>query len=130
MPTTARHTPLDEGRRPRHHRHWFRNKPGGGVFFHPYGLRYAPIQLWINKAGQLMAYGNRYQYDKIKYHPGFAELAHHVGQDHHSTATDFPIADLTDLDEFRSAALRSADHLNRPDTGSDHTGGDPDTAIV
>ncbi|WP_230990338.1 hypothetical protein [Rhodococcus oxybenzonivorans] len=53
-----------------------------GVFFHPYGLRFAPIQLWSNRSGQLMAYGNWYQYDKREYHCGFAELAHLVGQDH------------------------------------------------
>jgi hypothetical protein len=100
------------------------------AFFHPYGLRYAPIQLWINKSGQLMAYGNWYQYDKIKYHRGFAELAHLVGQDHQSSAKGFPIAGLTDLDQFWSITLRCAEHINRPDAGSDHRDVDPDTAII
>ncbi|MGW4337527.1 hypothetical protein ACWEK5_32660 [Rhodococcus koreensis] len=109
---------------------WYGNKPGGGIFFHPYGLRYAPIQLWINKSGQLMAYGNWYQYDKIKYHPGFAELAHLVGQDHQSTAKGFPIADLPDLDQFWSVTLQCAEHINRPDAGTDYRDVDPDTAIL
>jgi hypothetical protein len=77
-----------------------------------------------------MADGNWYQYDKIKYHRGFAELAHFVGQDHQSNAKGFPIADLTDLDEFWSVTLRCGEHINRPDAGSSHSDVDPDIAIV
>lgn len=109
-----------DDRRGTHDDLWCGNQPGCGIFFHPYGPRYAPIQLWINKAGQLMAYGNWYQYDKIKYHRRFAELAHLVGQDHQSTAKGFPIADLPDLDQFWSVTLRCAEHINRPDAGADH----------
>jgi hypothetical protein len=69
-----------DDRRGTHDDLWFGNKPGGGVFLHPYGLRYARSNCG-STSGQLMAYGNWYQYDKIKYDRGFAELAHLVGQD-------------------------------------------------
>ncbi|WP_257226512.1 hypothetical protein [Rhodococcus opacus] len=123
---------LDEvdDRRGTHDDLWYGNKPGGGVFFHPYELRYAPIQLWINKSGQLMAYGIWYQYDEIKYHRGFAELAHLVGQDHQSTAEGFPIAGLTDLDRIWSITVRCAEHINRPDAEPDHRDVDPDTGVI
>ena len=51
---------LDE-RRGTHDDLWFGSRPGGGIFFYPYGLRKSPFQIWVNKAGRLMAYGNWFQ---------------------------------------------------------------------
>lgn len=104
---------LDDIRGP-HNALWFGNRPGGGIFLYPYGLRYAPIQLWINKTGQLMAYGTWNQYEVVRQHPGFAELAGLIGQDHHSTAKGFAIADV-DLDELWHVVLRCAIEINRSD---------------
>lgn len=61
---------------------WFGTYPNGGVFLHPYGLRYAPIQLWVNKAGRLMLYGNWSSWAAVAGHEGFARLARLLGQDH------------------------------------------------
>ena len=90
---------------------WFGNRPSGGIFFYPYGLRYSPIQLWINKSGTLMAYGNWNQYVAIRSHPGFSALARLVGQDHTGKSQGFAIAEL-DLDEFWTAVLDCARGIN------------------
>ena len=29
---------------------WYGSRPDGGVYLHPYGLRFSPIQLWVNRA--------------------------------------------------------------------------------
>ena len=89
----------------------FGNRPYGGIFMHPYGLRYAPIQLWINKSGQLMAYGNWWQYPGIRHHRGFAEIARFVGQDHQSKGKGFPVSDI-ELDRFWPVVLRCAQQIN------------------
>ncbi|MGW5300707.1 hypothetical protein ACWEQV_20910 [Rhodococcus aetherivorans] len=94
---------------------WFGNRPYGGIFLHPYGLRYAPMQLWINKAGRLMAYGNWRQYEAVRHHPGFAELAHLVGQDHQSSMKGFAVADVG-LDRLWPVVLRCARRINGQET--------------
>ncbi|MGW5287449.1 hypothetical protein [Rhodococcus pyridinivorans] len=90
---------------------WFGNRPYGGIFLHPYGLRYAPIQLWVNRSGQLMAYGNWWQYPRLRHHLGFAELARFVGQDHQASGKGFPLADI-DVDRFWPIVLRCAQQIN------------------
>jgi hypothetical protein len=90
---------------------WFGASPSGGVFFHPYGLRFAPFQLWINKAEKLMAFGNWKNYNSLAGHPGFAELAELLNQDYHQSARGVPVESLQ-VDEFWSAALRCADAIN------------------
>ncbi|MCE4165045.1 MULTISPECIES: hypothetical protein [Rhodococcus] len=104
---------LDD-RRGTHENLWFGNRPGGGVFLYPYGLRFAPIQLWINKAARLMAYGTWNQYEVVRQHPGFAEIADLIGQDYRSTAKGFAVAD-TDLDELWQVVLRCAVSINNSD---------------
>ncbi|MFE5873614.1 hypothetical protein ACFQ6H_00050 [Rhodococcus sp. NPDC056506] len=101
-------------RRGTHANLWFGNRPGGGIFLYPYGLRFAPIQLWINKTAQLMAYGTWNQYEVVRQHPGFAELANLIGQDHQSTAKGFAVAN-TDLDELWQVVLRCAVSINGSD---------------
>ncbi|ABG99262.1 hypothetical protein RHA1_ro08217 (plasmid) [Rhodococcus jostii RHA1] len=120
-----------DGRRGTHDDLWYGNKPGGGIVFHPYGLRYAPIQLWINKTGQLMAYGNWYQYVRQDQIPPWVRRTRPPRRPgHQSTEKGFPIADLPDLDQFWSVTLRCAEHINRPHAGSDHRDVDTDTAIL
>ncbi|OYD67000.1 hypothetical protein [Rhodococcus sp. OK302] len=98
-------------RRGTHETLWFGNRPGGGIFLYPYGLRFAPIQLWINKAAQLMAYGTWNQYEMVRRHPGFAELAGLIGQDYQSVAKGFVVGDV-DLDELWQVVLRCAVSIN------------------
>jgi hypothetical protein len=100
-----------EDRRGTHETLWFGVSPNGGVFFHPYRFRYSPFQVWINKAGKLMVYGNWKNYQSLTGHPGFAELASHLHQDHHEGYRGVPV-DSLDVDEFWSAALRCAVAIN------------------
>jgi hypothetical protein len=55
--------------------YWFGLRPTGGVFFHPYGLRYAPFYLWINNSGTVTCSGLWTNYNAILHHAGFSELA-------------------------------------------------------
>ncbi|CCW09934.1 hypothetical protein QLG13_00660 [Rhodococcus aetherivorans] len=73
------------------------------------------MQLWINKSGRLMAYGNWRQYDTVRHHPGFAELARLVGQDHRSSMRGFAVADLG-LDRLWPVVLRCARRINGQET--------------
>lgn len=90
---------------------WFGRRPYGAIFLHPYGLPYAPMQLWINKTGRLMAYGNWWQYNAVRHHPGFAELATFVGQNHQAKSQGFALEDF-DLDRLWPIVLRCALHIN------------------
>ena len=90
---------------------WFGTQPGGGVFLKPFGFRYAPLQLWIHKDGRLMAFGNWNQWDSIRQHPAFADLAEFVGQDHRSTARSFPLADH-DVEDLWRVVLTCATRIN------------------
>ena len=47
------------------------------MHLHPYGLRYAPLQLWVNSAGRLMYFGNWPQWPSVAGHEAFAGLARH-----------------------------------------------------
>lgn len=90
---------------------WFGNRPGGGIFFHPYGLRYAPLMLKIDRDGALFGSGTWNNYPGIRNHAGFAQLAEFVGQDHWASASAFLIADL-DADELWQIVLRCAENIN------------------
>jgi len=100
-----------EGRRGSHETLWFGASPGGGVFFHPYGLRFPPFQLTVNKSGQLVVYGTWKNFPTLTGHPGFAELAALLSQDHNESARGVLFAAL-DADEFWTAALRAAVAIN------------------
>lgn len=93
---------------------WFGARPGGSIFFHPYGLRFPPFQLWVNKAGRLLVYGNWKNFSNLTGHAGFAELAMLLDQDHNAGARGVPAGTL-DLDEFWSTALRCAVAINSED---------------
>jgi hypothetical protein len=101
------------GRRGDHPLVWYGTRPDGGVHLHPYGLRYAPIQLWVNKAGRLMLYGLWKNWAVITGHEGFAGLARLLGQDHqggfHGVA-----ADSLGINEVWEEILRCAIAINQP----------------
>ncbi|WP_377453839.1 PDDEXK family nuclease [Rhodococcoides fascians] len=90
---------------------WFGTPPRGAVFFHPFGYRYPPMSLWINKSGQLMASGSWTKYPHIATHDGFAELAAFLGQNHMASAPGRRVSDL-DLEKFWSVVLDCAQHIN------------------
>lgn len=90
---------------------WFGASPNGSIFFHPYGYRYPPMSLWINKSGELMTYGSWGYFRHIARHEGFAGLAELLGQDRLGPATGRRVSDL-DIDAFWAAVLRCAVEIN------------------
>jgi hypothetical protein len=82
-----------------------------GCFFNPCGLRYAPFQLWVNSAGHLMVFGNWGQYGAVAHHPGFAQLAELLGQDHQGGSRGVRVTSL-DLDQLWTTALECASVIN------------------
>jgi len=92
---------------------WYGSRPNGGVHIHPYRLRYSPLQLWANRDGQLLLYGNWRNYSVIAKHDGFAGLAAALGQDHHGTARGVR-ADSLDIDAFWPVVLECARAINQP----------------
>ena len=92
--------------------YWFGQQPNGAVFFHPLGLRYAPMSVWINASGDLMGRGAWSSYPQIRKNEGFAELARFVGQDHLGPASGFPIAEH-DVEILWAHILGCAQKINR-----------------
>lgn len=90
---------------------WYGTSPGGGVFLHPLGLRYAPVQLWVNKSRQLMLYGNWGQYPSLENSLGFEELARFLGQDHEAGRRGVPVSSL-DVEALWSVIGRCAMAIN------------------
>jgi hypothetical protein len=91
--------------------YWFGQQPNGAVFFHPLGLRYAPMSVWINASGDLMGRGAWSSYPQIRKDEGFAELASFVGQDHLGSASGFPIAEH-DVEKLWAHILGCAQKIN------------------
>jgi hypothetical protein len=92
---------------------WFGTRPGGGVYLRPFGGRYSPLQLWVNSAHALMVYGNWNQYEAVRSHPGFAELASLLGQDHLGPQRSVPAAALP-RDALWAVVSRCAQEINSP----------------
>jgi hypothetical protein len=90
---------------------WFGSRPGGGIYFHPHGVRYAPFQLWMNIAGHLMLYGNWSTYSAAAGHDAFAGLAALLGQDHTKGCRGVR-ADTLDFEAVWTEALRIALAIN------------------
>lgn len=101
---------LDESRGS-HSDFWFGTAPSGGIFFHPYGYRFAPMYLWVNKSGTLMASGTWNNYSQIQHHGGFSSLAAFLDQDHTASAPGRKVSEL-DLGQFWTAALQCAEAIN------------------
>jgi len=87
---------------------WFGTKPGGGIFVHISGQRYAAFQLWRSTSGELRVFGNWRSWPKIEKDERFAALASLLGQSHEAGMKSFPVSKL-DLDEFWEIA-RECDH--------------------
>jgi hypothetical protein len=91
--------------------YWFGQKPGGAVFPHPRGLRYAPMSLSVDESGVLSGQGAWKRYPGIRNDEGFAELAAFVGQDHEGTASKFVISEF-DVVKLWDIADQCADRIN------------------
>ena len=84
---------------------------------HPYGLRYAPLQLWVNSAGRLVLFGNWKNWSDIAGHEGFAGLAALLGQDHRAGSRS-KRADAFDRDVVWDEVLRCAEMINTDEQGA------------
>ncbi|MDO3634450.1 hypothetical protein [Mycolicibacterium arseniciresistens] len=91
--------------------YWFGQIPNGAIFFHPQGLRYSPMSVYIDTTGALSGKGTWRRYPQIREHEGFAEFARFVGLDHRGVASGFPI-DEFDVDELWAIAVRCAQRVN------------------
>lgn len=101
---------------------WYGTRLSGGAFLHPYGLRYAPLQIWPNSRGRLTLHGNWNWRDwpAISGHEGFAGLARLLGQDHRGGSRSVR-ADAFDREAVWAEALRCADAVNA--AGQPYDGG-------
>jgi hypothetical protein len=91
--------------------YWLGQRPNGGIYLHPLGLRYSPMSLWIHASGELMGRGTWRRYPEIRGHHGFSELATFVGMDHDGLAAGFPVAEV-DVEHLWAHAMRCAQHIN------------------
>lgn len=89
-------------RKGKHSRLHFGKRPGGAVFFYPYGRRFPPFKLAV-KAGELMISGCWKGNFAVTGHPGFADLASLLGQDERGSASAVSVAGL-DPDELWEVA--------------------------
>lgn len=94
-----------------HSRFWFGSKPGGGIFFHLTGHRYAPFQVWSNSAGELRIFGNWRSWPDLRNDDRFADLANALGQTHLGGSKGYPASEL-DLDEFWRIAVECDRAIN------------------
>jgi hypothetical protein len=92
---------------------WFGLRPAGGIYLHPYGLKYSPIQLWVNSAGRLMLYGNWKMWGTIAGHEGFAGLARLFGQDHRNGFRGVAAGSL-DINAVWAESLKCSIAINDP----------------
>ena len=90
---------------------WFGTKPGGGVFVHISGQRYAPFQLWRSGTGELRVFGNWTSWPHLKNDERFAGLATLLGQSHESGMKSFPVSKL-DLQQFWEVAVECDRAIN------------------
>lgn len=77
----------------RHSRLYFGKRPGGAVFFYPFGRRFPPFKLSV-KNGELMISGCWKGNFSVTGHSGFGELASMLGQDDQGPASAVPVAGL------------------------------------
>lgn len=103
------HETPDEGA---HARLWLGAAPRGGVFLYPYGHRYAPLQLKVDRDGHLLLFGNWRQWPQIAGHEAFAGLATLFGQDHQGTSRNVR-ADQVDREQVWRAMQHVAREVTR-----------------
>ena len=94
------------------HKLWFGRKPRGGIFFHIYGERFAPFQLWQNASQQLLIFGNWMSWPSLRNDERFAELAQILGQSHLEGSRSVVAAAL-DIEQFWQTAVRCDREINQ-----------------
>lgn len=73
----------------------FGQRPRGGMFVYPFMRRHPPYKFKISDSGQLMIAGCwKSNFKEVTGHPGFAELASMLGQDHTGSAPWSPVSGL------------------------------------
>ena len=90
---------------------WFGARPGGGIQPHPHGLRFPPVQLWVNSAGRAMVNGAWKLFPSVAGHPGFRHVADVLGQSETGSASSVPLSEL-DLDELWTAMVATSREIN------------------
>ncbi len=96
---------------------WFGTSPGGGVQPHPHGLRFPPVQLWVNSAGRATVNGAWNLFSSVAGHGGFRHVASILGQSETGPASSVPLANL-DLDELWTAMVATAREINSEPLGT------------
>lgn len=96
--------------RGKHSRLHFGKRPGGAVFFYPYGRRFPPFKLAV-KTGELFISGCWKGNFAVTGHSGFAELASMLGQDERGSASAVSVAGL-DPDELWEVAENVSRAIN------------------
>ena len=105
---------LDETRSTGSHtKLWFGVRPKGGIFFHIFGERYAPLQLNITAAGRLVISGTWAWWPSLKNEEGFADLARFLGQNHLESKKRVLASDLS-LPELWKVASDCDQRINLP----------------
>ncbi len=91
---------------------WFGTRPGGGVFFYPYGLRYPVFQLKV--VGGILAVAGCWQrFPEVAQHSGFSPLAEILELSETGPASTVPIANLKyTADELWRVAEQVALNIN------------------
>jgi hypothetical protein len=97
----------------------FGSRPGGAIFFYPYGLWNATFKLAI-RDGRLTIAGCWQRFPQVAQHPGFAELAALLGQKESGPTKFVPIAGY-DPDALWKLAERTALQIHADTTISEES---------
>jgi hypothetical protein len=90
---------------------WFGARPFGGVQPHPHGLRFPPVQLWVNSAGRATVSGAWKLFPRVAGHTGFRHVADVLGQSEVGPASGVPLVSL-DLEALWAAMVETAREVN------------------
>lgn len=90
---------------------WFGQTPRGAIFFHPFGMQYAPLSIGMGAGGELVVIGTWNRYPAIRKDERFADLADYLGQDHTGPASPVTAAEF-DVDALWSVAVECARRIN------------------
>lgn len=101
-----------------HEPFWFGTYPGGGMHLHPHGLRFPPIEMWVNGAGRVTVRGLWNTFPSVTEHTGFGLIAELLGQAHPGSAKGVLLADLN-VEELIDAVLQCAVDINNGFDGDD-----------
>lgn len=90
---------------------WFGARPRGAIQPHPHGLRFPPVQLWVNSAGRATVIGAWKLFPAVAGHSGFRHVAVVLGHSESGPATSVPLAEI-DIDELWPAMVATAREVN------------------